>query len=127
MGGGGEEGVVCYGGRSITMHDVWFASCKREGVACVLCDCVEIKDSGLAKCGAAAVVTGNCKRVTLTNVHTDACLAGVLVYDSTAALDFVSAKGFSLCGMGCFNGSRVQVRASHCRRRLCRLSLTAGY
>ncbi len=33
-------------------------------------------------------------------------------YSSSCALDFVSAKGFELCGVACFDGGRVEVTDS---------------
>jgi hypothetical protein len=109
VGGGEEEGVTCDGCSSVLMHDVWIASCKREGIACVACDVVDVRDGGMVRCGCAAVTLGYVRRAAVTNVHATACASGVLVYDTTAAIDFVSAKGFSMCGIGCFNGATVQV------------------
>ncbi len=102
---------MCLGCRSVVMRDVIFASCKREGVACVGCDVVELRDAVMARCGAAAAVVGYGHHVTLVNVHASACEAGFLAYGAAVVMDFVSAKGFSLCGIGCFNGATVQVTA----------------
>ncbi len=107
LGGGQEEGIVCCSCRNVVACDVWLGGCKREGLACVGCDLVIVRDAGMSGCGAAVVVGGG--EAELLNVHAATCSAGFLVYDSKTSFDFVSAKGFTLCGLGCFNGATAKV------------------